>query len=53
MKQLTLFNYVELRDNFLHKRYIRFTYKNNRFFKPFHLGKGYLENTMCNYWRSL
>jgi len=49
MKQLTLFNYVELRDNFSHKRYIRFTYKNHRFFRAFHLGKSYLENTILNY----
>mgnify|MGYP003628773769 CR=1 len=46
MKQLALFNYVELRDNFLNERYIRFTYKNHRFFRAFHLGKSYLENTI-------
>ena len=55
MKQQTLFNYVELKDNFYFdndtwsfksKKYIRYTYKNGRgFFRPFHLGKSYLENT--------
>jgi len=54
MKQQTLFNYVELQDNaffdndtwsFKSKKYIRYTYKNGNFFKPFYLGKSYLENT--------
>ena len=55
MKQQTLFNYVELKDNFYFyndtwsfksKKYIRYTYKNGKgFFRPFHLGKSYLENT--------
>ena len=54
IKQLTLFNFVELQNNaffdndtwsFKKKKYIRFTYKNHKFFRPFYLGKTYKQNT--------